>query len=103
MRPMARLGAPLRSQSICAGIADQVGDGDAAGGVGAHAYVPVVFGGSQFGDEVAEFLRAVGAEAGDYSIEEEDERNYGENVGAEDARPAEGANPGSEEEGEQGP
>jgi hypothetical protein len=48
-------------------------------------------------------LGAVAAEAGDYSVEEQDEWNYRKYVGEEQARPAKGTNPRSEEEGEQRP
>ena len=44
----------------------------------ALAYVPVIFGGGYLGDQLAKFLRLIGAEAGDYPIEEQDERNDGE-------------------------
>ena len=93
----------LCRRNICARIADQVRDGYAARGIGTLAYVPVIFGGGYLGDQLAKFLRSIGAEAGDYPIEEQDERNYGEDVGEEQARPAEGANPRGEEEGEQRP
>ena len=72
------------------GVADEIGDGEEAAAV--LTDIPLVGWGREAFDESVQLLLGVGAEAGDEAVEHEGERDYGNDVGEEEARPTKWSN-----------